>query len=249
MQVGLDRSLGPTQHHRHFLDPEASVIVQQERAAQPRRQALDQGAQDYLVKGTIDSNSLWRAMQYAARRQRTQLDLLSVALTDDLTGLNNRRGFIALAEHHAQLAYRTGKPFLIAFVDLDGMKQINDTFGHQEGNRALMDAADLLRDSIRHSDVLGRLGGDEFAALVIDAVEERAETLALRLQQKLNTHNANPGRLYDLSLSFGIVPWTKVDERPDIEHLLAQADELMYKQKTAKGASRSNSAKQSQAKS
>jgi two-component system cell cycle response regulator len=200
--------------------------------------SLEEGAQDYLVKGSIDAATLSRALRYAMQRHRMQSDLRNIALRDDLTGLNNRRGFIGLAEHHAQLAYRTKRSFLLAFVDLDGMKQINDTFGHQEGNRALVDAADLLRDSFRYSDILGRLGGDEFAAIVIEAGKGTMETVTRRLQQKLATYNSRPGCRYKLSFSVGIVAWNGVDERPDIGRLMSQADEAMYTQKKAKGASR-----------
>ena len=137
-----------------------------------------------------------------------QLGVLSLALIDDLTGFNNRRGFLALAEHHANLAYRTGKTFLVAFVDFDGLKRINDTFGHQEGNRALVDASIVLRDSFRQSDILARLGGDEFAILVADAAENDIEAVRHRIDRKLCSFNADPGRRYDLSFSVGLFPMT-----------------------------------------
>jgi|SRR5882724_2523115 len=195
--------------------------------------ALQEGAQDYLIKTQVDGSSLWHAMRYAMERQRVQLGLLNLALGDDLTGLNNRRGFLVLAEHHLKVAYRTGRSFLVVFVDLDGMKQINDTFGHQEGNRALVDASNVLRDSFRQSDIIARLGGDEFAILVSDASENSAETVMNRVQQKLASLNAGPHRRYLISLSIGIVPGTP--SRPvHLEQLLEQADRLMYQQKHAR---------------
>ena len=124
-------------------------------------QSLHEGAQDYLVKAEVPSSLLWRALRYAMERQHLQLELRNLALVDDLTGLNNWKGFMALASHHLSLATRTGTPFLIGFIDLDGMKFINDTFGHQEGNRALVETASLLRDSFRQSDILARFGGDQ----------------------------------------------------------------------------------------
>ncbi len=200
-------------------------------------QALHRGAQDYLVKGKIDGHTLWRSLRYAMERQRVQLELLNLSMLDDLTGLYNRRGFLTLAEHHVRLAYRTGKPFLVAFADLDELKHINDTFGHQEGNRALVEAAEVLRDSVRHSDVLARLGGDEFAALMLEAGKDSIGTVIRRVQQKLDFCNALLVRSYDLSLSIGIVPGDTA-QIPDVEQLLSKADALMYQDKQNKKASR-----------
>jgi len=199
--------------------------------------ALHEGAQDYLFKGKIDSRALWRSLRYAMVRQRVQLELLNLSMLDDLTGLYNRRGFLTLAEHHALLAYRTGRPFLLAFVDLDGMKQINDKYGHQEGNRALVEAAEVLRDSVRHSDILARLGGDEFASLMLEAGQDTIPTVVRRVQQKLDSCNAMLERRYDLCLSIGIVPGN-MTHLPDIEQLLSEADTLMYRNKQAKKVSR-----------
>src|SRR5215468_9102915 len=92
--------------------------------------------------------------------------LENLSLMDDLTGLYNRKGFLALAHHRVKLAHRNCEPFSVAFVDLDGLKLINDSFGHHAGNQALVDTANVLRDCLRESDVLARLGGDEFAVFI-----------------------------------------------------------------------------------
>ena len=206
--LGLPDSQGlETIRHIHKAAPGVPIVVLTALNDESfGDQVLQEGAQDYLVKGQIDSRLLWRALRYAMERHRVQLGALTLALIDDLTGFNNRRGFLALAEHHANLAYRTGKTFLLAFVDLDGLKRINDTFGHQEGNRALVDTSIVLRDSFRQSDILARLGGDEFAILVAEAAENDIEAVRHRIDRKLCSFNADPGRRYDLSFSVGIVP-------------------------------------------
>ena len=203
-------------------------------------QSLHEGAQDYLVKAEVDSGSLWRALRYALERHHRQLGLLSLSLIDDLTGLSNRKGFLSLATQHVKLAQRTGKTFLIGFIDVDRMKHINDTFGHQEGNHALLETASVLRDSFRHSDILARYGGDEFAVLVSDAAEGSAAIVVDRVQERVRVRNVQPGRRYQLSLSMGMVTnGTKL--LPDLEQLLHQADALMYRQKRDRQLLRSGS--------
>jgi diguanylate cyclase (GGDEF)-like protein len=202
-------------------------------------QSLHEGAQDYLVKAEVNSGSLWRALRHATERQRVQLELLNLALVDDLTGLNNRKGFLNLASHHARLAYRLAQPFLVGFIDLDGLKQINDTFGHQEGNRALVEAAHVLRDSFRQSDILARIGGDEFAVLVAEAADESRATVIRRIDDKLHMLNAGRHRQYPLGLSMGLVAHDG-RQTADVEDLLQQADTLMYLHKRQKPPYRSS---------
>lgn len=200
-------------------------------------QALKEGAQDYLIKTHIDWRTIWRALRYAIERQRLQAELRNASINDDLTGLYNRRGFLTLAQHHARQASRTGKAFLVIFIDLDGLKPINDTFGHQEGNHALVETADILRDSFRQSDILARIGGDEFAVLVTDASLDSAETVTKRVRQKLDSCNAHLSQRYELSFSMGITSGNS-NEGCDVEELLARADAAMYQEKQTKRTAR-----------
>ena len=196
-------------------------------------QSLQEGAQDYLVKADVDSGSLWRALRYALERHQLQIGLFNLALIDDLTGLSNRKGFMNLATQHLQLAVRKGLGFLIGFIDLDGMKHINDTFGHQEGNLALVETAGVLRNSFRQSDILARYGGDEFAVLITDAAEASATTVIERVQEHVRVCNAQPGRRYQLSLSLGIAS-SDATGVASVEQLLHEADALMYQYKQTK---------------
>jgi diguanylate cyclase (GGDEF)-like protein/PAS domain S-box-containing protein len=162
---------------------------------------------------------------------RSNALLESLSLVDDLTGLHNRKGFFVLAEHRVKLAHRTGEPFSIAFVDLDGLKRINDTFGHHEGNRALVDTANVLRECFRESDIIARLGGDEFAVFITEAEESKIVGIASRIQQTLAACNSAVGRRYRLSFSTGIVS-AGDPKTSNLETLLAMADKRMYEQKS-----------------
>lgn len=192
--------------------------------------AMQAGAQDYLVKGQVDGRTLRRALRFALERQ-TVLQRLSHR--DDLTGLHNRRGFMIQAEQVARVARRQRVPFLLLFMDLDQLKGINDTFGHAEGNRALVEAADVLRRCFRQSDLIARFGGDEFTALALTSSEADDAIVRARLEEALRTVNDKPDRDYPLAFSIGILTCAPTDDA-DIDELLHQADKLMYREKRHK---------------
>jgi diguanylate cyclase (GGDEF)-like protein len=169
--------------------------------------------------------------------QRAQIALEQLASADELTGLQNRRGFLALAAQSIRLAHRAQRPFALIFIDLDGLKKINDTLGHGDGDLAITDAAHVLSDSIRHCDVLGRLGGDEFAILMSDADAESARIVKKRLADKVDKLNAERHRPYALSLSVGMLV-CNCDEKAPLETLLGRVDALMYEEKRRKGVNR-----------
>ena len=197
--------------------------------------ALRAGAQDYVCKNDVDNRSLARALRYAMERHRVQSSLRTLALFDDLTGLYNHRGFRLLAEQHLKLITRSGGRILIVCIDLDGLKYINDNFGHQEGNRALAEAAEILKSCFRHSDVIGRLGGDEFAVLVTNVEDSSLEIIRTRLLRKLKVLNSAAERRYELCLSVGILIADSSDASlGNLVELLARADALMYEEKRKK---------------
>ena len=121
---------------------------------------------------------------------------------------------------------------LFFFVDLDKMKHINDTLGHQEGDNALLDVASILKEVFRESDIIGRMGGDEFAVLAIDATDETKDLLTKRLNVILDACN-RPDKRYQLSLSVGISHYDP-GHPVSLDELMAQADTLMYEQKRGK---------------
>jgi len=168
--------------------------------------------------------------------ERRQLEekLRAMSIVDDLTGVYNRRGFITLAQQQLKLANRTKKRMDLFFIDLDGMKRINDVLGHQEGDAAIIEAAGILRRTFRKSDIIGRLGGDEFAVLAIDTNGDREnEELTRRLHGILESHNRPETRKFKLALSVGAASY-EPDNPVDLDHLIARADTLMYKEKLSK---------------
>jgi len=195
--------------------------------------ANQQLEQDIAARKITEQELALKAQELAASNAVLQ----NLSQIDDLTGLYNRKGFLALADHRLKLARRNQESFSVAFVDLDGLKSINDTHGHDTGNCALVEVANVLKESFRQSDILGRLGGDEFAILIVDADELETAGIRSRIQQHLDACNSLPNRLYRLSFSIGIISNSPA-ESLSIEALLAKADELMYQQKRAKILSR-----------
>lgn len=189
--------------------------------------AVQAGAQDYLMKGQTDSQLITRSIRYSIERHRL---LRSLSLVDELTGLYNRRGFRTLSEQQLKVANRAEKDCLLFYIDLDGLKSINDTFGHGQGSQAIIDAAGVFRQSFRDSDILARFGGDEFVALVVNADAEHDYIIKSRLQQNLDAHNSGDARPYRLALSFGVARYNH--QQPlTLDALIQEADEAMYGQK------------------
>jgi diguanylate cyclase (GGDEF)-like protein/PAS domain S-box-containing protein len=160
---------------------------------------------------------------------RTQLEraLRDLSLTDDLTGLYNRRGFSTMAERHLAVAVRRRQPVLLIFADVDGLKGINDTHGHAAGDQALRDTASVLRTTYRSADIIARLGGDEFTVFPLDAAESSQGLLAERLDEALARHAHEAERPYRLSLSAGIARFD-AGACPTIDELLGEADRQLY---------------------
>jgi diguanylate cyclase (GGDEF)-like protein/PAS domain S-box-containing protein len=160
-----------------------------------------------------------------------QLRILSV--TDELTGLYNRRGFFTLAEQQLKVARRLGKGIFLLSGDLDNLKEINDASGHQKGDQMLTEVAAVLRESFRESDIIARIGGDEFVVFQMEDADALSEALVIRLQKNIDAHNEEKCRDYKISLSYGIVHCA-AERVCSVDEMLIQADKMMYEQKRLK---------------
>lgn len=187
------------------------------------------GPYGYLVK-PFSAPELRAGLELALSRHAQDAELERRCITDELTGLHNRRGFVALAEHQLLVASRASRKAMLVFADINGMKTVNDTLGHDVGDNMLRDAATALRMTFRRSDIIARLGGDEFAVLVVEPQASARDTLETRLQGTIQQINAEQTRPYRLSMSMGICVWDSA-AHPTLQHLLVEADAKMYRAK------------------
>jgi diguanylate cyclase (GGDEF)-like protein/PAS domain S-box-containing protein len=156
--------------------------------------------------------------------------LRTLSITDELTGLFNRRGFLCLANQQIKLANRDKKGIFMLYADLDGLKMINDKFGHKEGDLALIELANLLKENYRASDIVARIGGDEFVVIPVGTIGDDVEIITTRFENTLAIHNEKMNRNFRLSASIGIAYYDP--ENPcSLDELLLQADRMMYKKK------------------
>ena len=162
-------------------------------------------------------------------RKYAEDELRALLLKDELTGLPNRRAFITLSEQALKVATRMERDVLMIFIDVDHLKNINDTWGHLAGDRALIDTARVLQESCREADIVARLGGDEFVALMSVDSDQTAELIHERIQARVDKHNRETERGYSLSLSVGAT--RSKAEGTMLADLLAQADTALYEQK------------------
>lgn len=186
------------------------------------------GGHEFLVETLTD----------LTERKALEKKLQEISVTDELTGILNRRGFLRLAEKQKMLAERLKCEIHIIYADIDNMKWINDVLGHETGDLAIAEAAQLLSESLRKSDLIGynfvgsgRLGGDEFAILLTSITPVQGEHPALeRLLHRLARLNEKPDRKYQLAISFGEAR-SNPEHPSTLDELFAQADQKMYEAK------------------
>ncbi len=195
-----------------------------------------------LVIGLIGGGLilLWYRIHPLARRLvQSQQEIRELSLTDELTGLRNRRGFMTLAEIEIALARRMKRGMALFYGDLDDLKRINDTHGHAAGDQALRDTAMVLHRTFRESDIIARLGGDEYAVLALETAHQPVEAILERLQHSIDYQNRTAGHEYRLSLSVGAVH-VEPGSTASLEELMTQADAEMYRVKQARREARRN---------
>lgn len=192
------------------------------------------------ISSTLTSAKLFWARQVAEEKLRAALGELEISneklrdlsLKDPLTGLYNRRGLLLLGEQQYRLAQRTQGNLLLFFADVDGLKNINDTYGHQEGDQAIINTAEILKSTFRQADIIARFGGDEFNIIAIDVpgVKQDPEFFKQRLLENLKTFNRNHPGPYELSISLGSTLYDS-KQAGSFEMIMAEADKKLYEQK------------------
>jgi len=226
LAVGWDHDLTPTELNGHkqtlsyFLQLAAAALGKLEAHSSLEQLVCDQ-------REAMTNTSVAHAAELKLRDEAaTEMRLLS--LTDVLTGLYNRRGFFLQAEHSYKLARRKRAPSAVIFADIDGLKRVNDSLGHDAGDRLIQDAALVFRQSFRHADVVARLGGDEFVAYTLD--DEQPDVILERIKANLHAFNLMQERPYIVAVSAGVVRCDSSSEQT-LAHYVLLADEQMYTQK------------------
>lgn len=164
-----------------------------------------------------------------AERQRVEEEMRQLSLTDELTGLHNRRSFFLLANQQLRAARRKKVTSLLFFADVDRLKQTNDTYGHEAGDLVIAATAQVLKECFRGTDIVARIGGDEFVILAVDCGQSPAAINA-HMQALINELNTSGRCRFPLSLSTGVVSCPPHELIP-LEALLASADAMMYSNK------------------
>jgi diguanylate cyclase (GGDEF)-like protein/PAS domain S-box-containing protein len=189
---------------------------------------------DGILVDITERKTAERRLELANRRLvATNEKLEGLSLTDDLTGLNNRRGFFTFGLQQMKIAKRLKKDTYLVFLDIDNLKEVNDSYGHAVGDQLLQGVADILRSRLRESDVIGRIGGDEFAVLAMRSKNLGERALLARIEAGVRAFRLKRNRRLRLSVSMGLVR-VEPHKYRELEDFLAHADFLMYQEKRNK---------------
>ena len=210
------------------LYPDLPIMVMTGHALHSAESAISAGALEFLRKPFSTDEFLLR-FDRMMREHRGKETLRALSITDELTNLYNRRRFFDLAEQNLKMATLLKKRSLLLYIDMDDLKWINDNCGHNEGDKALIALAGVIKQTFRESDIIARIGGDEFVIL-LESTDENDKTATTRLQENLRNYNNKLTIDYNLSVSIGAAPFDP-DHPVSIDELLDQADSSMYVQK------------------
>jgi len=205
------------------------IVITDERDEDLGIEAVKKGAQDYLVRSEISERILRRTIIYSLERHDILQSLYRTTIIDELTGLYNRRGLYTLGNQQVELAKRHNDDIFIFYLDLDGMKEINDTLGHEFGDKALIDTCKIMHKSFRTTDILSRLGGDEFVVVVVKAQYEFIPIIIQRVKDYVKKENSSNNK-YNLSLSIGVSK-INLNNKSPLEQGIHDADKEMYRSK------------------
>ena len=205
------------------------IVITDERDEDIGIEAVKKGAQDYLVRSEISERILRRAIIYSLERHDILDSLYRATIVDELTGLYNRRGLYTLGNQQVELAKRHDDDIFIFYLDLDGMKKINDTLGHEFGDKALIETSNIMHKSFRTTDILSRLGGDEFVVVAVKAQHEFIPIITQRVKDYIKKQNAS-NKKYQISISIGV---SKIDleSKSPLDDAIHDADKKMYQSK------------------
>ena len=191
-------------------------------------EVIRSGAADFIKKPFTNQELMIR-IKHAQFQDR----LRELSITDELTGLANRRGFFAFAQQQIKRVCRTGERMVLLYADLDDLKTINDKGGHVAGDRALADMAQIFRETFRESDIIARMGGDEFAVVLVDAPVTGAAAVRGRLQKLMDAYNAAADVSFKLAVSLGMAVFDPASPST-LDELIQEADRRMYEEKQLK---------------
>jgi diguanylate cyclase (GGDEF)-like protein len=174
-----------------------------------------------------------KASDEITARKNLEDKLREASITDELTGIYNRKGFFELAGHQFYSATRNNNFMTLYYLDIDDLKYINNRYGHIEGDNALKDMAEILTTTFRKSDILARIGGDEFAVLMVRSTDYKSENITNRLENTINDNNRTGERPFKFSVSIGEVAYDPEIEM-NFDDFIKAADSLLHEQKNKK---------------
>ena len=236
LDLSLPDAFGlPTVRQVHASNPSIPVVVLSGVSDQSLAlQAVQQGAQDYLVKGQGHPELLARSVRYAIERKRSEERLTYLAQYDHLTGLVNRSLFRDRLDQAMARSKRLQQPMGLMLLDLDRFKSVNDSLGHDVGDELLKAVSDRLKSCVREVDTVARMGGDEFTIILEGVASEQSiVVVAKRITESISTVFELQGHTISIGISIGITVFPQDDH--SIDELLRHADSAMYMAKQRGG--------------